>query len=232
MCYSPEMSFGFALLGIGAILYLRNDTQHKYISYLIFFYVLMELLQTVQYYLVNDCENIWNRLLTEVAYLFVIVQPLLWNSYFYFNSIASELGLFKVGIALSIAWITVSLIGRLLYKVVGTDHPWDSWFYGDKVCTYKGASHLYWKWTSANLGDLHANFLMHMLIWFIPALLSVTHYTAALLVMAGAIISAGITGYMGDIQAFPSAWCYISIPLVGLIIGKDILHYNRGTGKA
>lgn len=223
MCYSPEISFGFALLGIGAILYLRNDTRYKYISYVIFFYVLMELLQTVQYYLVNDCENIWNRILTEVAYLFIIVQPLLWNSYFYFNSLRSELGLFKVGIALSIAWIFFSLIGRVLYKVAGTDHSKDSWFYGDKVCTYKGASHLYWKWTSANLGDSNATFLMHMLIWFIPAFLSVTHFTTALLIMLGSILSIVITAYMGDIRASAAAWCYISIPLIGLIIGKDMV---------
>jgi hypothetical protein len=192
----------------------------------------MELLQTVQHYLVNDCKNVWNRLLTEVAYIFVIVQPLLWNSYFYLNSLNSEKGLFKVGIALSIAWIAFSVLGRLLYGSARFSNRPNSWFYGDKVCTYQGASHLYWKWTGADLGEFNPTFIMYMCIWFIPALLSITHFSTALLIMLGALISLLITGYMGDMRGVSAAWCYISIPLIGLIIGKDILHYSRETKRA
>jgi len=226
------MSFGFALLGIGCILYLQNDTKRKYLSYVIFFYVLMELLQTVQYSLLNDCENTLNQLLTEVAFFLVIVQPLLWNFYFYSNSLPSEGGLFKVGMALAAAWIVFILLGRLLYGSSGTDPKKNSWIYGNKVCTYKGTSHLYWQWTSADLGELNATFLMYMLVWFVPGLISATHFTSALFLMAGAALGAGLTAWWGDMREFASIWCYISVPLLSLIIGKDILHYTRGTGKA
>jgi len=226
------MSFSFALLGIGAIVYLQNDTRRKYISYVIFFYVLMELLQTVQYSLLNDCENTLNQMLTEVAFLLIIVQPLLWNFYFYSNSPASEGGIFKVGMALAAAWIAFVLLGRVLYSVPGTNPKKNSWLYGDKVCTYKGTSHLYWQWTTADLGELNATFLMYLLVWFVPGLISVTHFTSSLFLMAGAALGTGLTLLWGDMREFPSIWCYISVPLIGLIIGKDILHYTRGTGKA
>ena len=222
MCYTPEMSFGFALVGIAGILYLKNDTKHKYISYVIFFYVLMELLQTVQYYIVNDCENIWNRLLTEVAYLFVIVQPLLWNVYFYFNSKPMEQGLFKAAIGLALGWMFFNIINRVYYGQYESKTEKDSVYAGKKVCTYKGTSHLYWEWTSANMGDLNATFIMHLLIWFVPALLSTSQFLSAVLILAGALLSLGITAAMGDVKGFTAAWCYISIPIIAIVIGKDM----------
>ena len=223
MCYTPEMSFSFALIGIAGIIYLQHDTKHKYISYIILFYVLMELLQTVQNYIVNDCDNMLNRILTEVAYVFVIVQPLIWNMYFYFNSKLIEQGLFKAGIGLSLGWIVFNIINRIFYGHFAPATQKDSVYAGNRVCTYKGSSHLYWEWTSANMGDLNATFIMHLLIWFVPALLSTSQFMSAIFILAGALLSLGITVYMGDIKGFTAAWCIISIPIIAIIIGKDIL---------
>ena len=219
MCYTPEMSFGFVLLGFVGLWYVK-DTKKRFLSLLIVFYMLMELLQTVQAYLVNDCDNPWNPLLTEVAYLFVLVQPLLWNFYFYNNS-TTESGLFKAGIGLAIGWMVFDLAGRLLHGTMRNRTEEDSILIGDRVCTYKGSSHLYWKWTSANLGSMTATHSMYLLIWFVPALLSVGFRSTALIIMAGALASAGITAYMGDVKGFTAAWCFISIPLVALIIGLE-----------
>jgi hypothetical protein len=222
MCYTPEMSFSFALLGIIALLYI-NHTKHKFIAFIILFYVLMELLQTVQAYLVNDCKNPWNIFLTEVAYIFVILQPVIWNIYFYLTSTPMEKGLFKAGIGLSIGWLVFNVLGRLMYGRYESQTRTDSLFANDKVCTLKGASHLYWTWTTANLGDLNATFIMHLLIWFIPALLSSTHFFTAIILILGAAVSAAITIYMGDIRGVTAAWCYISVPLLAIIFAKDIL---------
>jgi len=226
MCYTPEMSFSFALLGIAGLLYI-NHTKHRFVAFIILFYVLMELLQTVQAYLVNDCENIWNRLLTEVAYIFVILQPLIWNIYFYLTSTPMEKGLFKAGMGLSIGWLLFNALGRLMYGRYESQTPTDSVYANNKVCTLKGASHLYWTWTTANLGDLNATFIMHLLIWFIPALLSSTHFFTAILLILGATLSAGITSYMGDLKGFTAAWCYISVPLLGIVFAKDILENKK-----
>jgi len=50
------------------------------------FYSLMEFLQTVQYFYVNQCSSATNTFLTEIAYVLVIVQPLMWNLFFYYRS--------------------------------------------------------------------------------------------------------------------------------------------------
>ena len=220
MCYTPEMSFTFAILGIIGIVYLQ-DSKKRYISYVVFFYVLMELLQTVQYHLVNDCENWWNKTLTEVAYIFVIVQPLVWNAYFYSNSKPIEQGLFKSGIGLSIGWLVFNVIGRLLYGIQGipTQESGAYLYASNKVCTRKASSHLFWNWTSADLGDYNATFIMHLLIWFIPALLSQSHRLTGLIILFGAALSFGVTMYMGDLRGFTAAWCYISIPILAAVFG-------------
>ena len=220
MCYSPEMSIMFALLGVAALIYVQ-DSKKAYLSFIIVFYIAMEILQFIQSYLVNDCENRWNRLLTEVAYFFVIVQPLLWNFYFYQNCSSSESGLFKAGIGLSIGWIVFSLLGRLLYGTTRSMTNRDSGLTGDRVCTYKGSSHLYWKWTSANLDDFNATILMYMLVWFVPALLSSSHWITATIILIGAGLSVGINAYMGDLKGFTATWCYLSIPIIAIMIGIE-----------
>jgi hypothetical protein len=217
MCYSPAMSMSFALLGVAALIYVQ-DSKKAYLSFLILFYIGMEILQSIQTYLLDDCENRWNYLLTEVAYLFLIVQPFIWNFYFYHNSSLSESGLFKAGIGLSIAWMVFSLLGRLLYGTIKPMTKDDSIFTGDNVCTYRGVSHLYWEWTSANFKDFNPTYLMYFLVWFIPALLSTSHRITGIIIAMSALLSAGISAYMGNINEFTTTWCYISIPIMAFIV--------------
>jgi hypothetical protein len=224
MCYTPEISMGFAVAGIAAIAYcFTKKGLPTGITLILGFYVLMELLQTVQYSVTNDCENPVNKRLTEVAYGFVIVQPLLWNLFFWANSAASEKPLFVAGAGLATVWAAVNLLGRIMYTPANALGPKDSVFASDKVCTRRGQSHLYWTWTTANLKDMNANFLAHLLIWFVPALLSSTHLTSALLLLAGAGASLAYGWNYGEPEAMTAAWCYISIPLLYLVFGKELL---------
>ena len=62
----------------------------------------MELLQGIQYYYVNQYFNKMNIILTECAYLLVIVQPLFWNIYFYYNSDKYDKYIFMTAICLSL----------------------------------------------------------------------------------------------------------------------------------
>uniref|UniRef100_A0A6C0B7J4 Uncharacterized protein n=1 Tax=viral metagenome TaxID=1070528 RepID=A0A6C0B7J4_9ZZZZ len=76
---------------------------------LLLFYSGMEILQGIQYYIVNECNNPINKLLTEVAYLFVLLQPLMWNFFYYTNSEKCEKNIFVTGMALSLSWIIVNI---------------------------------------------------------------------------------------------------------------------------
>ena len=143
MCYTPIMSAGFAFAGVIGIVYLmQQKKQVPGLVLILAFYTFMELLQTLQYQVTNECDNPINLFLTEVAYVFVIVQPLIWNMFFYANAAPNEALLFISGIALASVWILFNVAGRVLYTPENAQTSKDSVFASNKVCTYRDISHL------------------------------------------------------------------------------------------
>jgi hypothetical protein len=178
----------------------------------------MEILQGTQYYFVNKCGNLTNKLLTEVAYILVILQPLMWNFFYYINSSSCEKQIFVTGMALSVCWMIVHIFTRLLYTKKNGMKFEDSVYGGDSVCTKKQKSHLYWQWTSANLYDLNPTMLMYLLVWFIPALISNKHRTTSIILILSFLLSIFVSYLNGEIFVITSLWCYISVPIVLVII--------------
>lgn len=220
MCYGPTMSGVFTVVGLVATLYTYlyiPKLRKMHVPMLLLFYTGMELLQTVQYFVVNQCSNKVNIYLTEVAYLFVILQALLWNFWFYLNSVECERKLFVSAMALAMLWIMFNLASRILYTNENALPPTMSVHAAGEVCTRREATHLYWEWTFANLGNMNANFLMYLMIWFVPALVS-SQYMSSILLMAGAAIGASMAFLLKEPHTFTSAWCYISVPLVLIVI--------------
>lgn len=243
MCFSPGMSFSFFLAGAGLAVYSYvNEELRGTYAYIIFgFYSLMELLQTIQYHYVNKCGGI-NEFLTNVAYILVIVQPLLWNSIFYFQSkkirenskedeaqAEYEEGVFKLAIVLCLVWIAWSLYGRFSYKADRNAHKNMCGFYNhEKTCTYRNSkkSHLYWRWTSRHITDMTANYFMYYCLWIFPALIVKRTRFVGSLIALSAIVGWLFTVKLGmNIMEYPSIWCYISIPL--LIIGYGYVGYCK-----
>jgi hypothetical protein len=223
MCYSSEISFSFAFVGIVTTIYIYfyNKLKYKYVPMLLLFYSGMELLQGIQYYIVNQCNNPANKLLTEIAYAFVLLQPLMWNYFYYMNSNKCEQNIFITGIVLSLSWIVTSLYSRLTYT---KDNGLKTYVFSDSVCTKKNTSHLYWNWTSADIQDFNPTFLMYIMIWFIPALLSSRHRNTSLIIIISFIIAyISSTYYSKEPFTLTSLWCYFSVPIVLLIIYKNII---------
>ena len=217
MCYNSEMSFYFATAGLLTISYIYLFDQRFVktgIQYILLFYTLMELLQGVQYYFINQCSNWINVLLTEIAYVFVLVQPTMWNLFYYMNSNNYDKNIFLPAIWISIVWIIVQILSRVLYdKNADPQTKKNSVFASDKVCTKKKLTHLYWEWTSANFGELNANFLTYLLIWFIPGLISTKFRSSSLILLLSCIIAGIATIVANESFTFTSLWCYVSIPI-------------------
>jgi len=223
MCYNSTISFTFFGLGLAAsfyIYYFAHLIKKTGVYWLLLFYSLMELLQGVQYFYVNQCDMWMNRLLTEFAYVLVILQPFIWNLYFYVNSAFCEKPIFLVALWLCICWIVVNLFARITYGVKNVEHQTKSHsvYAGEKVCTKKKLSHLYWEWTSANFGDMNANFLTYLLLWFIPALVSTQHWITSVVLICSALVGAYMAYAAKEPFIFTSVWCYISVPIVLLVI--------------
>eukprot|EP00731_Ephydatia_muelleri_P034782 Em0076g15a len=221
MCYNAEISCAFFVVGAAVVAYICTAAPRlraTNIQWVVLFYTLMELLQTVQYWTVNECDKPVNRYLTEVAYVFVILQPLMWNVYFYQISRERERSTFFTAIAMSLCWMGVNLISRALYDPATNPQTKEhSVFANSLVCTRRQLSHLYWEWTSYNLVDFNANYLMYLMLWLIPGL-TTSHYRTNLVTSALALVGYFMAYGAGEVFIFPSAWCYISVPMMALIV--------------
>ena len=222
MCYNSTISFSFFGVGMLVTLYIylfSPAVRNTGIYLLLLFYSLMELLQGVQYFYVNQCNNKINRWLTECAYTLVILQPFLWNLYFYANSNKYDKNIFITAIWLCVCWMIVNIFGRVMYKKTASVQTQNNSIYAaNKVCTKKNLSHLYWEWTSANFGDLNANFLTYLMLWFIPALVSTSHWLTSIILIISALVGAYMAYVAKEPFIFTSVWCYISVPIVLVVI--------------
>ena len=216
------MSFYFATAGILTLSYIYLFEQRFIktgIQYIFIFYTLMELLQGFQYYFVNQCSNLINVWLTEFAYVLVLAQPTMWNLFYYMNSNSCDKNIFLPAIWISVIWIIVQILSRVLYDKNADPQPKkNSVFASDKVCTKKKSTHLYWEWTSSNFGDLNPNFLTYLLIWFIPALISTKFRNSSLILILSSVIASIGSIVANEPFTFTSLWCYVSIPITIAIL--------------
>ena len=123
MCFNQKYSASFALLCLFS-LYFFNKNKKYYENNLLYipliFYALMEVLQTVQYNYVNQYDNIMNKLLTEISYILVVVQPFMWNMIFLYRQRKIKLtdfhkGILYCGIILSLIWIIAHILRRFSF---------------------------------------------------------------------------------------------------------------------
>lgn len=221
MCYNSTISFIFATIGFLTVIYINLyslELKKTGIQYILLFYSFMELLQGIQYFYINQCSNILNIFLTEIAYIFVIVQPLIWNIFFYINSNTIDKKIFLTAICLIVFWMSVNVLSRIMYNKNNQQTKQNSVFASNKVCTKRKLSHLYWEWTSANFSDLNANFLTYLMLWFIPALITAKYFKVSIFLILSALAAFLISYLSGEIFVFTSLWCYISVPIVLFII--------------
>ena len=78
MCFNQKYSATFAILGIISLyIFKKFPNKGNNLLYIpIIFYTCMEILQTIQYNYVNNCDSM-NKFLTETAYILIIVQPIM-----------------------------------------------------------------------------------------------------------------------------------------------------------
>ena len=222
MCYSTGMSYAFALLGIAATVYVvySKRFKYKYLPMLLLFYTVMEILQGTQYFFVNECNNRWNILSTEFAYILVIVQPLMWNFFFYENSDRCEKNIFVTSVALNFFWIAASVASRVWYKKENRDIMTAFSRFGleDGVCARKQKTHVYWTWTSANFYDFKPTMLMYALIWFVPPMLTRKFRWVSVILRLGLVASVIAAFALGEAHTMTSLWCFYSVPTVLLVM--------------
>lgn len=213
------MSGIFALLGAALAyrLYLQRD-KTCFMWALFAFYAGMEFLQFLQHRTLNQCNSKENQFLTIVAFLYILVQPFLWN-YFAFRCRAPTpflKGVFSVSMVLCV--LVAGSMGTRWGT--GTDSKGTEFMTGE-LCTKRDKGHLYWQWP-IGLSNTHtANWFAFMLVWMAP-LIFFGQRSIGTSLAAGALLSYAISKNSAE---FPSAWCLMSLPL---LIGGFALDLHAG----
>lgn len=220
MCFTKEISFSFAFLGL-ILSYIILQNQDKFTDYAYIpaiYFTVMEITQGLQYFDVNQCNEKINEDLTNFAYFLLLLQPLIWNLIFYFRGKKYENEtdnkILFYSIILCVIWIILHFLRR--FKFFGEYIDDDEELKGNKTCTYRqGNNHLYWKFKLYNNKIINVGWYIYIMLYFIPGFLTSNEENRKdILMLASGWIISKIYVYLTkhNPHAFASIWCLTSIP--------------------
>jgi len=204
MCFSENISLAIGTIGILCSIYFYK--KNIYASICIGYFALMEILQFFQYKVINQCNNYYNKLLTNIGYIHICFQPLFFN-----------LWLFAFTKNPNFTFIYMSffagllLVSRLFY--VEDDEVCDNKnepLCGKNTCSFSGNRHIAWNirlraagknWFTPSIG-------LHFFMWVIPVLTILQIKPILALILSGPYLGYILTN---NIHEQPALWCYTAI---------------------
>lgn len=234
MCFNQKYSAAFALMGTVALALVWKNKKlgHNLLFVPLIFYTIMELLQTVQYSYVNSCNKV-NRFLTEISYLLVVVQPIMWNLIFLFKKRSVRLtdvqrGILICAVTLCGVWIVAHFLRRFNFygkNLSKENESLSEITSGPKTCTFKKEDeHLYWTYEIFSNPGMDANWFMYLVLWFIPGFMIPGERSTVLFLLAGFLASwayVKINNHTRHIT--PSLWCLTSAPTLALNVAYALM---------
>jgi len=204
MCFSENISLGIGVTGILFSIYIY--TKNKYASFGLGYFALMEIIQYFQYKVINQCNNDYNKFLTNLGYIHICFQPLFFNLWlFAFTKNPNFIFLYMSFFA------GLLLASRLFF--VKDDELCDEHnepLCGKKTCTISGNMHLAWSirlraagkyWITPSIG-------LHFFMWVIPVLTILQLKPFLAMILTGPYLGFLLTN---NIHEQPAIWCYTGI---------------------
>lgn len=250
MCFDQTTSFSFAAVGLFLAWYVHHYTLNTKLAIGIFWFFLMEFLQGFQYFFIDDCNNIWNQVLTILGFIHICYQP-------YFTHIINSsltrhpkyLEQYNIVLRLCLLGGTMLLARFFLAEFSSTvissdfgdwlkvDPPAGScrtteWLRGEKLCTYRGKFHLAWAVPMYDPTYWSPSAAIHSFLMFAPFFVMKKNMIiqGIFLWAAGPLAASFITP---NLQEQASIWCFFSIAQIGIMLyiirEQLILGWGRAT---
>jgi len=232
MCFDQTSSGVFAALGLGLSWYVYAYIKNTRMAMGIFFFFLMEFLQFVQHFWIDQCDTTINQVLTLAGFLHICLQP------FFTHVINSSLtcsektkAQFKVILNLCLLG-GLCLFGRWFFTfftdpaangtaaITSGACPSTEWMRGDKLCTYKGNYHLAWSvpMVDGTYNPWTPGVAIHSFMMFAPFFVfpkPLMWIQGAFLFLTGPALGAWFTSNLHE-QA--SIWCFFSIGQIAMMV--------------
>jgi len=261
MCFTMEMSAGFALVGLFVSWWIHSRTNNAQLASGVFFFFTMEALQAVQYMFLASglddpyCMNIVNKVLTVLGFLHICLQPYFCHiineslcqkpsdkikdpihkgkleKYHHQYTVIKRLCLIG-GFLLFLRWPLSYITGWRLQEAPNALE----WIRGEHLCTFKTKAmwHLGW---SIPMADSTYNIQgtgIHSFLMFAPFF--------ALYEKKGMIIQGCVLYFSGpflaamispDMMEQASIWCFFSIAQISIMLFliRETLITHWGRGK-
>jgi len=204
MCFSENLSLAFGIFGIVSSVYFYP--KNKYASIGIGYFALMEILQYFQYKVIDQCDNDYNKFLTDLGYVHICFQPLFFNIWlFAFTNHPNFIFLYMSFFA------GLLLLSRLFFVKENElcDHKNEP-MCGKITCSFSGNRHIAWNvrlraagqyWFTPSIG-------LHFFMWVIPALIIFQMKPLLAVLLTGPYLGILLTN---NIHEIPTIWCYTSV---------------------
>jgi len=255
MCFDQKSSFFFASIGLYLTYYIRSRTNNTRLAVGVFWFFLMEFLQGLQYFFIDDCDNWWNKALTLVGFIHICYQPYfthiinsaLTKNPKYLEQYNVVLRLCLVGGTMLLARYFISEFwpGYTHSTPLITDftdwkkttplpgsHRNTEWLRGEELCTYKGKYHLAWSVPMSDVSYWVPSSAIHSFLMFAPFFVMKSNMIiqGIFLWLAGPYLASWITPNLME-QA--SIWCFFSIGQIGIMLFliRETLILNWGKQK-
>jgi hypothetical protein len=247
MCFTGEMSAGFAALGLFLAYWVDTRSSNRQLAVGIFFFFAMEALQAVQYlYLATGlgtpmCDSLVNKVLTILGFIHICAQPYFCHilnealsqkpspdnsaahnaklhKYHYQFTIIKRLALIG-GFLLFLRW-PMSYVDGLQTQENRLGHS-KEWLRGTEVCTFKtGAmTHLGWSVPMADSTYLMQGAGIHSFLMFAPFF---ALYEKKGMVVQGIVLFLSgpfLAALITDnLMEQASIWCFMSIAQIAIML--------------
>ncbi|QIN54569.1 putative transmembrane protein [Cedratvirus kamchatka] len=223
MCFSFPVSLTLGFLGICLAKYSSLNKRYGYRD-IALFYSFMELLQAVQYLLVEPYDSVQpydsdkracslpNYFSTLVAHVLVVVQPAMWNLFRY-RSQRENKDIFYFAFLMSLIWAVFFSL-RLFYLPLGPVVPFlqeKDILTGSEICSWLGPTHVYWTLPYYSYSGLEANLFTYLLLWFFP---TVYEKQGIFKLSLWLVQIAIILSVVSLVDELPTFWCALSVPFL------------------
>jgi hypothetical protein len=248
MCFTGEMSAGFAAIGLFATYWIHQKTNNMELASGVFFFFTMEFLQAIQYIFLATgltdtyCDNVINKILTLLGFLHICLQP-----YFttVLNSSLTKSCKYKHWYCIIKRFCLIGgmlLFSRCLLSYVPSlntmdvsDYKSTEWLRGEKLCTFKtqAMTHLGWSVPMADPSYYVMGVGIHSFLMFAPFLALYDKKgmirQGVFLFLFGPVMASLISDNLME-QA--SIWCFFSLAqiCVVLFLIREKLIVNWGKG--
>lgn len=192
------MSAAFSVVGLAAALWAYNRGINNYVIAAVLYFVLMEVLQAVQYFFIAydidplnptleqmqaspACQSMPNKFLTFLGYVHIAFQPC-FNTYVSGHARNAYDKQYKVILRFQVIGALLFISRYLLtwvdFGALGLDpgysfnpETWEKnmeWLNGPALCTYKGLYHLAWSVPLVPVSYYMCSISLHFILMFVP----------------------------------------------------------------